>query len=237
MGRPESRSRRLDAVVISTLSSIRPIGAIAIFSLRLPKTAFDDELHPFITPTTLFVESSEDDEEESRDIATWMNTWQIPDMQCVLMNIAQGRDQEATRQVKYHYAVWLKAQRPVATRIPRRRVAELRELAISAAVVRREREARVKEKRDTERRQQREAELRRMMSTSDKYWKMAHEQASRGNASGYEKAVCVLKALAVGYVLIASREVFDHELRRFLVRHATRAALLRRLADAGLWSG
>ena len=87
------------------------------------------------------------------------------------------------------------------------------------------------------RRQKRETELRRIMGTPEKYWQAASELASRGSASGYEKAVNILKVLAEGYALVAGSEAFDRPLRRFLVPHATRAALLRRLTEAGLWSG
>lgn len=83
----------------------------------------------------------------------------------------------------------------------------------------------------------RETELRRIMCTPEKYWQAASELASRGNASGYEKAVNILKVLAEGYALVAGAEAFDRPLRRFLAPHAKRAALLRRLTEAGLWSG
>lgn len=46
-----------------------------------------------------------------------------------------------------------------------------------------------------------------------------------------------LAELAEGHALAATRKAFDLELRRLLVRHATRGALLRRLSEAGLWSG
>ena len=53
----------------------------------------------------------------------------------------------------------------------------------------------------------------------------------------YEQATRALAELSERYALTASRETFDHALRRFLVRHATRPALLRRLSEAGIWSG
>ena len=46
-----------------------------------------------------------------------------------------------------------------------------------------------------------------------------------------------LAELAEGYAVTSSREEFERALRRFVVRHATRGALLRRLTEAGLWSG
>jgi hypothetical protein len=76
-----------------------------------------------------------------------------------------------------------------------------------------------------------------MMTAPDERWKEADTHATRGGASGYDNALRILTELVEGYALVSSREAFDHGLRRFLVPHAKRAALLRRLADAGLWSG
>ncbi|MEF8726928.1 MAG: hypothetical protein V5B34_01710 [Accumulibacter sp.] len=115
---------------------------------------------------------------------------------------------------------------------PRRSVAELRELAESAAAVRLERA-----KQEAERGRQRKAHRRQLMAEVDKHWDAIDAQAKRGSASGYTQAVRVLVDLAEGYTLTSSRKEFERALRRFVVRHATRDALLRRLKEAGLWSG
>ncbi|WP_049621307.1 hypothetical protein [Frateuria defendens] len=176
--------------------------------------------------------------DEAQRMAAWLDTWQAPNMKDVLKRIALGQGQEAERQVKSHYAAWLKAQCPISSPdSPRRCVAELRELARSAATVRREREARAREAREAEQRRQHETYLRSLMRRCDQYWKQADSEATRGVASGYERAAHLLSTLAEGYALVSSRKAFDRELRRFLVPHARRAALLRRLTDAGLWSG
>ncbi len=179
--------------------------------------------------------SQEDD--ESRHIPAWLDTWAAPDMQDVLKCIALGQGQDAERRVKAHYAAWLKAQRPASSGTSRRTVAELRRLAQAAAATRQVRETGLHEEREAKRRQQREAELREVMARPDKYWKVAAEEASRGNASGYRQAVQALAVLAEGYALVPSAEAFERDLRRFLVPYASRTALLRRLAEAGLWSG
>ncbi|MDR1275942.1 MAG: hypothetical protein LBL72_06140 [Candidatus Accumulibacter sp.] len=177
-------------------------------------------------------------ESEAQDIAAWLETWRIPDMQDVVKRIALGQAQEAEQRVKSLYAAWLKAQHPVSLPAsPTRCVAELCELARSAAAVRQAREAKERAAREAKQRQRREADLRRMMDAPDERWKDADTQATRGGASGYDEAVRILTELAEGYALVYNREAFDHGLRRFLVPHAKRAALLRRLADAGLWSG
>lgn len=177
------------------------------------------------------------DADDARRIAAWLDTWQTRDMQDVLRRIARGQGQEAERRVKSHYAAWLKAQRPsLPADSSRRRATELRQLARSAATSRQEREAKERAKREARDRRQHEAEVRRLMAHTDTYWKVADTCARRGVASGYDQAVRTLSQLAEGHVLVSSREAFDRELRRFLIPHAGRAALLRRLADAGLWS-
>lgn len=174
------------------------------------------------------------DDDEARLIIPWLDTWQIADMKDVLRRLALGHGQEAQRQVKSRYAAWLKAQRPAAPDSPRRRVAELRELARSAAANRRAREAKAHAKREAERRRQHEAGLRQLMAAPDASWNAADTQAARGIASGYDEATRILVELAEGYALVSSREAFDRTLLRFLIPHAKRAALLRRLTDAGL---
>lgn len=177
------------------------------------------------------------DGDETRRIAAWLETWQVQDMKGVIERIASGQGQEAERQVKSHYAAWLKAQRPPSlAAAPRRRVAELYELARAAAAVRQQREAKARAKREAEHRRQREAELRRLMNRPEAQWKLADAAARRGGASGYDEAARLLSELAEAYTLVSSREAFDRELQRFLFTHAKRAALLRRLVDAGLWS-
>lgn len=156
----------------------------------------------------------------------------------MLKLIAQGRESEAERQIRSRFATWLKTQRPSSvSALPRRSVAQLRELALSGTGVRQQREAEERAAQETERHQQREAVLRLLMADVDKRWAAIDAQAQRGSASGCDQAVRALTDLAEGYALASSRKEFDHALRRLLVRHATRGALLRRLTDAGLWSG
>lgn len=174
---------------------------------------------------------------EAGRIGAWLEEWQRDEMVAVLKLIAQGRGQEAERGVRSRHAAWLKAQRTAHTPATRRRsVAELRDLAKSAAAVRLEREAKERTKQEAERRRQREAYLCQLMAEADKHWNAIDAQAKRGSASGYTQAVRALVDLAEGYALTSSRKEFERALRRFVVRHATRGALLRRLTEAGLWS-
>lgn len=181
---------------------------------------------------------SRNDAAQAGYIDVWLDEWPRNEMVAVLKLIAQGKGQEAERQVRPRHAAWLKAQRPAsASPGPRRSVGQLRGLAQSASGVRLEREAKERATQEVERRQQREATLRLLMADVDKRWEAIDAQARRGSASGYEQAVRAVAELAEGYALTSTRKEFDRALRRFLVRHATRSALLRRLTEAGLWSG
>lgn len=178
------------------------------------------------------------DAAEGHRIDAWLGEWSRDEMVAVLKLITQGLGYEAERRVRSRHAAWLKSQRSsVVAATGRRSVAELRELAKSASVVRMDREAKERAKQEAEHRRQREIQLRRMMTDVDKYWETIDVQAKRGSASGYGQAVRVLADLAEGYALTSSSKEFERALRRFLVRHATRGALLRRLTEAGLWSG
>jgi hypothetical protein len=167
----------------------------------------------------------------------WLSEWSRDEMAAVLKLIAQGQGHDAERQIRSRHAAWLKAQRPPSlSSAPRRSVSQLRELAQSASGVRLESEEKERVMQEAEQRRQREATLRLLMDDVDKCWAAVDALAQRGSASGYEQAVRALTDLAQGYALTSSRMEFDRTLRRLLVRHATRGALLRRLSEAGLWS-
>jgi hypothetical protein len=184
------------------------------------------------------VEDNENEEAQSARLDAWLGTWSRAEMASMLKLIAQGQGREAERDIRSRLATWRKAQRPSsASAAPRRKVGQLRELAQSATGVRRQREAEERAAREAEHRRKREAFLRLLMADVDKRWATIDAQAQRGSASGYEQAVRALTDLAEGYALTSSRKEFDRALRRLLVRHATRGALLRRLTEAGLWSG
>lgn len=179
--------------------------------------------------------ASRTDAEDGDCLDAWLGEWSRDEMAGILKLIARGQGQEAERRVRTRHAAWLKAQRPsVASTARRRNVAELRDLAKSASSVRLEREAKERATQEVERRRQREAQLRRVMADVDKHWDAIDAQAKRGSASGYDQAVRALVDLAEGYALASSPKEFERALRRLLVRHATRGALLRRLTEAGL---
>jgi hypothetical protein len=179
-----------------------------------------------------------DESAPAADFDAWLAEWSAGDMAAILEQIAQGQGREAERRVRAHHTAWNKARRPLrAPSAARRTVGRLRELVPSTRGSRLAREAEARATAEAQRRLQREAALRLLMADVHKRWAAIDALAARGSASGYEQAVRALTHLAEGYALTSSRNDFDRALRRLLVRHATRGALLRRLTEAGLWSG
>ena len=69
----------------------------------------------------------------------------------------------------------------------------------------------------------------------DPCWQAADKLAERGIASAYDEAKRALVDLSDVYALCTARTDFDRKLVQFIARHGKRGALVRRLADAGLW--
>ena len=187
--------------------------------------------------TTGSVDLTQQDVGEDDHIDAWLAELSRDEMAALVKLVAQGRSQETERQVRSRYAAWLKAQQPRASSTaPRRRLADLKELAESASAVRMEREAKKLAQVEAECRHRRELELRLLMDRVSEHWKAIDVLAQGGSGANYKQVVRSLTELAQGYALTSSRGEFEHALRGFVARHAKRGALLRRLIDAGLWS-
>ena len=74
-----------------------------------------------------------------------------------------------------------------------------------------------------------------LLAVPARCWQTADKRAERGIASAYDEVNRALVELAEAYTLCASRADFDRRLAQFMVRHGKRVALVRRLAEAGLW--
>ena len=173
---------------------------------------------------------------QTRLVDAWLKEWTHDKMTAAIKLMVQGKALEAERQVRSRHTAWLKARRALSmVSAAQRNVGRLRELAATASGLRFEQQATAHAKQQAERRRQREAHLRLLMTDAAARWASIDTHATRATASGYEQAVRDLKELAEGYELTASRQEFDHALRQLLLHHTTRGALLRRLTEAGLW--
>ena len=154
----------------------------------------------------------------------------------MLKLLLTGRVQQAEHKLKLRFLAWQRERQPIEKPETRRRtVAELQKLAVSAAEARKRQEAVQRKKAESERRAKREAYLRTLAADFDQCWQAADKRAERGIASAYDEVKRALVDLSDAYVLCASQADFDRKLVQFMGRHGKRGALVRRLAEAGLW--
>ncbi len=176
------------------------------------------------------------DTKSDPEVDAWVAELPTAEKTAVLKLLVTGHAQQAERRLKLRLLAGQRQQHPMGKHDARRRtVAELQELAASAAETRKEQEAVQRRKVESERRAKHEAYLRTLAADFDRCWRAADKQAERGVASAYDEVKRALVELAEAYALCASRADFDRNLAQFMARHGKRSALVRRLADAGLW--
>ncbi len=169
-------------------------------------------------------------------VETWVAGLSKNEMRMVFNLLLRGESQQAERRVKSEFLAWQRESgAPVSSLAVRRTVAELRALANLAEKQRLGQLANERARQDDERRKQRATYLRKMASNFEQCWDAIHSHAERATAASYAEATRVIVDLAEAYALMSNTQEFDRTLRLFMVRHAKRTALVRRLAAAGLW--
>ena len=217
----------------ATLEPTVPAGLSQLSAAQNALAAFLEIDADFIAAAAI---GSADASDRPESVDAWLQSLSPDELRSMLKSIVRADRPNPQREVASRYRAWHREHGPQAALEARRRsVAELRSLAVPAGEERRRRDALAREQQAAARRTQRDAQLRLLMSDVDKRWLALHQQAERGSASAYEQAVRALSDLAEAYAIVSDRKTFDRELRRFLVRHAKRGALLRRLTEAGLW--
>ncbi len=174
--------------------------------------------------------------QDDDSVEVWLAELRRKEIGIVFNLLLQGASQQAERRVKSEFSAWLKesGSRESSPAKPRK-VAELRALASDAEKLRLEHETKARAQQEAEQRKQREAYLRTLAADFGRHWKVIEQHAERGTASGYDEAKRAIVDLADAYALASDRKAFDKALQRFMVRHGKRGALVRRLAETGLW--
>lgn len=181
-------------------------------------------------------QGSKPDSEGDAELDVWIAAVPAAEKTVMLKLLLTGNAQQAERKLKLRFLAWQREQQSLVRPETRRRtVAELQELAASAAEARKRQEAVRRKKAEAERRAKRETYLRTLAADFDPCWQAADKLAERGIASAYDEVKRALVDLSEAYALCAARADFDRQLVQFMARHGKRGALVRRLVDAGLW--
>jgi len=181
-------------------------------------------------------QASDSDTQDDVELDAWIAELPAAEQAATLKLLMTGHAQHAERRLKLRFLTWQREQQPIGKPIPSRRaVAEIQKMAGSVAESRKKQEAARRKKAEAERQAKHKIYLRTLAADFDRCWQVADERAERGIASAYDEVKRALVDLAEAYILCASRADFDRKLAQFMVRHGKRGALVRRLADAGLW--
>lgn len=177
-----------------------------------------------------------DEWSDDDSVEVWIAELSKSEMGIVFNLLLEGASQQAERRVKSAFFAWQKengGSAPAAAQP--RTVAELHAFAGEEEALRMERNAQERARQEAELRGKREAYLRTLATDFDRCWSAIHPHAERGTGSGYEAAERAIADLADAYALMSQKDEFDRALGLFMVRHAKRGALVRRLVGAGLW--
>lgn len=177
------------------------------------------------------------DTDNDAELDVWIAELPNPEREAAIKLLLTGQSQQAERRLKLRFLAWQRERQAVGEPLSHRRtVAELHELAQSAAKTRKQQEAVQRRQAEVERLAKREAYLRTLAADFERCWTAAHERAERGIASAYDDVKRALVDLADAYTLCSSRAEFDRRLSPFMAKHGKRGALVRRLIESGLWS-
>jgi hypothetical protein len=180
-------------------------------------------------------QGSKPDSESNAELDVWIAALPAAEKTVMLKLLLTGNAQQAERKLKLRFLAWQREHQSIEKPGTRRTVAELQKLAVSAAEARKRQEAVRRKKAEGEWQAKRETYLRTLAADFDPCWQAADKLAERGIASAYDEVKRALVDLSDAYALCAVRAGFDRKLVQFMARHGKRGALVRRLADAGLW--
>lgn len=167
---------------------------------------------------------------------TWLKKLPSNEVTELLQLLLAGEARRAEQQLKARHATWRRSAQPNANNTSRRSVAKFRELAVSAEHSRLQAEAKANAREKAKRKKQREAYLLELSTDFDTAWKTASKHAKRGTAAAYDEACRAIIDLSEAYALKNAENLFYKALNRFMKTNAKRPALVRRLAEAGLWT-
>jgi len=170
-----------------------------------------------------------------KEMDAWIDVLPRDEVAAVLKQLLEGKGQQAERTLKNWFAAWRRSLQSDKTDAPRRTVGELRKNAEAAEKMRIEQRKRNRKRREFKRRKEREAALKNLSKDFPKAWKSVQQTVERGSGLAYDDACRFLVDIAEAYTVYASRKRFENDLKKFMVYHIRRKALIQRLVKAGIW--
>lgn len=170
-----------------------------------------------------------------QEMDKWIAALAREEVNSIVKQLLEGKGQLAERTIRNQFAAWRRGSQTGDTDASRRTVGELRQNAEKARLIRLERQKRDRKQREIKRRKDREAFLKKLSGDFPKAWASVREPVERGSGRGYDEACRKLVDIAEAYAMFGSKKQFQNELKKFMVSHLRRKALIQRLVKAGLW--
>lgn len=137
--------------------------------------------------------------------------------------------------MKNRFAAWQRGLDREGDNASRRTVGEIRRNAEKAEQIRKEKQARARKREEDNRRKAREKYLKGLAEDFPKAWKTVQKTAEGGTGHAYDSACRSLVDLSEAYAIHVSRKQFEADMKKFMANNMRRAALIRRLVEAGIW--
>lgn len=170
-----------------------------------------------------------------QEMDKWIDALPREEVNSILKQLLEDKGQQAERSIRNRFAAWWRGLQTGNTDASRRTVGELRQNAEKARQIRLEKQKRDRKQREIKRREKRKAYLKNLSSDFPKAWALVKEPVERGSGRGYDEACRILVDIAEAYALFATKKQFQNELKKFMVGHTRRKALIQRLVKAGIW--
>ncbi|MBI5607092.1 MAG: hypothetical protein HY879_27490 [Deltaproteobacteria bacterium] len=170
-----------------------------------------------------------------QEMDKWIDTLPRDEVNAILKQLLEGKGQQAERSIKNRFGSWRRDFQTDETDVSRRTVGELRQNADKAREIRIEKQKHDRKRQEIQRREQREAYLKKLSNDFPKAWASVREPVERGSGQGYDEACRLLVDISEAYDLYATRKQFQKELKKFMTGHTRRKTLIQRLVKAGIW--
>jgi hypothetical protein len=180
--------------------------------------------------------AAQDEEVSQKEMDAWINDLPGDEVKAVVKQLLSGQGQQAERSLKSRFVAWRRGLGGGGGGAPRRSIGELRANARAAEKIRVEKQRHEQRQQEVKRRRERDAYLKNLCKDFPNSWKSVQRIVERGSGSAYDEACRALVDLSEAYTVHASNKRFQEELKKFMVDHVRRKALVQRLMKASLWN-
>jgi len=169
------------------------------------------------------------------NIDRWIDALPRNEIKTLIRQLLEGKGHQVERIIRNRFTATQRALRANKNNPSGRTVKELRNNAKKARQIRMERERRDRERLEARLRMEREAYLKKLSEDFPKAWRSFAETVKRGSGLAYDEACQMLVDISEAHELFEDKQQFQKKLRNFMDSNMRKKALIKRMAEAGIW--